>query len=263
MCKEPANVSSGDSQSMEEPFLPPVRSRRVGNFVPGKQRILPLHRRVTDIALRVRPVRIGAPAPVAAPVAAIDPKEQFTCPTSQQKFAGACPIKKCPANIAEAGKEKSGCIYIYLNKHEISTFDIAFATGLPLKKVKAQIAEGEQQVRFAIFCHDALDRLRDKNARQRHCPNCGVLRTTAGECVNKRQCQFRQRLVRYVVKRSFLDIPERPLRNQDVFLLLHHRKEMEQLITARNKMYPDQVQRKFADLISLPALGETVLATMV
>jgi hypothetical protein len=146
----------------------------------------------------------------------------FTCPKTEIKYRGMCPVLKCPSNISHV-KRNSGCLHNFLDgKIEIGVHELAYAFKKPVKEVKANIADGEEKIKRVLLLSTLLIQTRAR-AKLTHCPKCGVLRSTVGPCMRVDQCNARLAVVLPLLSKLPLNIPELGFTKEDLFRLLNDR----------------------------------------
>ena len=98
-----------------------------------------------------------------------------------------CPITKCWANFAEIS---TGCIFQYLRRNEITVYDLVIIQ----KQSKKQVEQQFEDERQTVASYWKLLQELEHPAPTTVCQKCGILRETAGICLNQKNCTKRQLL---------------------------------------------------------------------
>ena len=181
-----------------------------------------MRRPILPASLRTKNKPIAEPVTPAA--------KQYVCPTTSLPYHNSCPVTACPANVAHLGRE-SGCAYNFLGgKRELTVMDLSYVFAVDLKLAKKHVEEGERAIQHALLVHKLLSQVRENNEVRHTCPRCGVLRTTVGECLMRKQCDERQSVVMPLLNRPPFNLPELRITSTDVFILLHNRRKINQFL---------------------------------
>lgn len=111
------------------------------------------------------------------------------------------------------------------NKAEFSKYEIAYAFQENNKEVEARIEKGRARIEKLALFRVVLDKAR-RGKRTMHCNKCGVLRTTAGDCLNTLRCAERQAVCRSLLQRYPFNVGQLSVTPRDIFLILHQRRLM-------------------------------------
>lgn len=130
----------------------------------------------------------------------------YTCPLSQTKFKGSCPITPCSFNITNYNTSNSCCIAIENHKVEFDKWDLQQALGISESKLYKLKEQGELKVKSIIAFYHILNSLRDK-------PTPEVKDGTN---------------IANFMDNSFLNMEEIQARKSDVLLIQSNIKEIEQ-----------------------------------
>lgn len=137
----------------------------------------------------------------------IDKDTVYTCPTSNEQFKSLCPCKKCPANVSNIRKEKSGCIHLLLpSGTKLDKFSLAYMFREKIRDANEIAKHGRRRIKQALFFSTLLEEL--KPPKKYVCSKCGITKQTEGDCLNQIKCNFRKRKLKKLQSRFPFNLQE-------------------------------------------------------
>lgn len=148
----------------------------------------------------------------------------YICTYSGEKYRGKCIITSCPANISHLEDRPSGCIYTFLNKFELSKFEIAYAFNTTADEVEKKILKSEAKIKKIMIINKVLEDVRNKlNSSVSCCKICGIIKDAKSICLNKIKCEQRVLILTQLYERYPFNLNNLNIKPEEFWFMIINR----------------------------------------